>query len=350
MHADRQVRPAAGTLLSARPARQPPGRAPTSEPGERLAHACFALAGAASLIVLGLVVGYVLWRAWPAFEANGLSYFGHRHDPGLDRELGLATQQPHGVPFRQLHAWPAIYGTLLTTGGAILLGLPFSLLTAIFVAELAPRPLARLMEPLVRLMAAVPSVVWGLLGLLVLSPFIERVFISDELASRYARVVPLRGGSILVGILVLVCMTVPFQIAIFTDALRAVPAPWREGGRALGLDAWRVTLKILLPVIRPAIATGVVLATGRAIGEAIALSMTTGGLAFVPNPLDRLVFLLEPAHPLASTIVDYHSEGLLQGALAADLFSFAALILLSALAMMLAVRLALAPVRARGVL
>ena len=349
MHADRQIRPAAGTLLSALPARQPPRRAPTSEPGERLAHTCCALAGAVSLIVFGFVVGYVLWRAWPAFEANGLSYFGYRHDPGLDRELGLATQQPVGASFRELHAWPAIYGTLLTTGGAILIGLPFSLLTSIFVAELAPGSLARLMEPLVRIMAAVPSVVWGLFGLLVLAPFIDRVLVSDDLASRYARVVSLRGQSILLGILVLVCMTVPFQIAIFTDALRAVPAAWREGGRALGLDAWRVTLKILLPVIRPAIATGVVLATGRAIGEAIALSMTTGGLSFAPNPLDRLVFLLEPARPLASTIVDFH-EGVLQGALAADLFSFAAVILLSALAMMLAVRLALAPVRARGVL
>jgi phosphate transport system permease protein len=346
VHADRQVRPAAGTLLSALTAR--PSRPPISEPGERLAHTCCALAGAGALIVFGFVVGYVLWRAWPAFEANGLSYFGHRSDPGLDRELGLATQQPVGVSFRQLHAWPAIYGTLLTTGGAILIGLPFSLLTSIFVAELAPRWVARLMESLVRIMAAVPSVVWGLFGLLVLAPFIDRVLISDYLASRYAHVVSLRGQSILLGVLVLVCMTVPFQVAIFTDALHAVPAPWREGGRALGLDAWRVTLMILLPVIRPAIATGVVLATGRAIGEAIALSMTTGGLSLVPNPLDR-AFLLEPARPLASAIVDFH-EGVLQGALAADLFSFAALILLSALAMMLAVRLALAPVRARGVL
>ena len=135
-------------------------------------------------------------------------------------------------------------------------------------------------------MAAVPSVVWGLFGLLVLAPFIERVLISDDLRTQYAPVVPLRGESILLGILVLTAMTVPFQIAIFTDALRAVPVAWREGGRALGLDAWRATVKISLPVIRPAIATGVVLATGRAIGEAIALSMTTGAVASVPNPLD----------------------------------------------------------------
>jgi ABC-type phosphate transport system permease subunit len=302
------------------------------------------------VLILGLVVAYILWRAWPAFKANGLSYFGNRDHPNLDRELGYATNgHPTGVPYRELHAWPAIYGTLLTTGGAILVGLPFSLLASIFVAELAPRPLARVMEPLVRILAAVPSVVWGLFGLLVLAPFIERVLISDDLAARYAPVVGLHGTNILLGVLVLTAMTVPFQIAIFTDALRAVPTAWREGGRALGLDAWRATLRISLPVIRPAIATGVVLATGRAIGEAIALSMTTGSLAFVPNPLDRLVFFLEPARPLASALVDYN-EGLDQPVIAADLFSFAALILVTALALMIAVRLIIAPVRAKATL
>ncbi len=91
------------------------------------------------MLILGFVVGYVLWRAWPAFKANGLSYFGNRTIPALDRELSYASAgQPAGVSYRELHAWPAIYGTLLTAGGAILVGLPFSLLASIFVAELAP--------------------------------------------------------------------------------------------------------------------------------------------------------------------------------------------------------------------
>jgi ABC-type phosphate transport system permease subunit len=301
-----------------------------------------------SVLTLGLLIAYVVWRAWPAFKTNGFSYFGNSVHPNLDRELAYAsTGHPAGTPYRELHAWPAIYGTLLTTGGAILIGLPFSLLASIFVAELAPRWLARLMEPLVRILAAVPSVVWGLFGLFVLAPLIDRMLISDDLVVRYAPVVPLNGTSILLGILVLTFMTVPFQIAIFTDALRAVPAEWREGGRALGLDAWRATLKISLPVIRPAIATGVVLASGRAIGEAIALSMTTGSLAFAPNPLDGLVFFLEPARPLASALVD-NRESLDQAVIAADLYSFAALILISALALMLAVRLIIAPVRAKA--
>jgi phosphate transport system permease protein len=331
--------------------RPPAGRPSTSERPDRLAHLVFASLAACSVLILGFVVTYVLWRAWPAFKANGFSYLGNQDHPNLGRELSYASAgHPAGVYYRGLHAWPAIYGTLLTTGGAILVGLPFSLLASIFVAELAPDWLARLMEPLIRVMAAIPSVVWGLFGLLVLVPFVERVLISDDLRVRYAPVVPLHGKNILLGILVLTAMTVPFQIAIFTDALRAVPVAWREGGRALGLDAWRATLKISLPVIRPAVVTGVVLATGRAIGEGIALSMTTGQVAFVPNPLDRLVFFLEPAHPLASVLVDNAAEGVDQRVFAADLFSFAALILVSALALMLAVRVIVAPVRAKALL
>lgn len=352
MHCDGRVRATAPTLLTdARPTRPPTRRVSTSERTDRFAHAVFAALAACSVLILGFVVVYVLSRAWPTFKASGLSYFGNQDNPGLHRELSYASAgHPAGVPYRELHAWPAIYGTLLTAGGAILVGLPFSLLASIFVAELAPDWLARLIEPLIRVMAAVPSVVWGLFGLLVLAPFIERVLISDNLRTQYAPVVPLRGENILLGILVLTAMTVPFQIAIFTDALRAVPVAWREGGRALGLDAWRATVKISLPVIRPAIATGVVLASGRAIGEGIALSMTTGAVASVPNPLDGFVFFLEPAHPLASLLVDNAAEGVDQQNFAADIFSFAALILVSALALMLAVRVVLAPVRAKATL
>ena len=196
-------------------------------------------------------------------------------------------------------------------------------------------------------MAAVPSVVWGLFGLLVLAPFIDRVLISDDLASRYAPVVPLRGQSILLGILVLICMTVPFQIAIFTDALRAVPARvarrrTRARPRRLAGDAENLASRHP-PRHRD---------RGRARDRASdrrgdrPLDDDRASSRSCPNPLDGLVFFLEPARPLASAIVDFH-EGVDQGALAADLFSFAALILVSALALMLAVRLALAPVRAR---
>ncbi len=288
---------------------------------------------------------YVFRAAWPAFSANGLGYFTNSSDPTLDRELAWAfTGHPLGTEYTGLHAWPAIYGTLITTGGAVVIGFFFSLLSAIFVAELAPRPLARLIEPVVRILASVPSVLWGLFALLVLAPRIAGWFVDDDTAARYATVVPLQGANVFLGIFVLTLMISPIMIAIFTDALRAVPAPWREGGRALGLTPWRTVTTISLPVIRSALVAGTVLAIGRAIGEAIALSMATGSLAYVPNPLDGGLFFLEPARPLASALVDY-SEGFENERLSADLFSFGALIFISSVTLMIAARIATMPLR-----
>lgn len=298
-----------------------------------------ALAGF-SLVVIILIAVYVFREAWPAFEANGIKIFGYQENPNLDRQLNWAfTGHPPGTPYETLRAFPAIYGTLLTTGGSILLGVPFSILASIFIVELAPRSFGRIIEPVVRILAAVPSVIWGLFGLLVLAPAIERVFITAGLANEFTNVIPLQGSNILLGTLVLTLMVAPFEIAIFTDALRAVPEPWRHGARALGMSGWRTVLKISLPVIRPALVAGTVLATGRAIGEAIALSMTTGALAFVPNPLDGFAFFLQPARPLASAIVDY-SEGFDGEILAQDLFAFGAMIMFAAFALMLAARVA----------
>jgi phosphate ABC transporter permease protein PstC len=323
-------------------------RARRLERKEQAAHVAFASLAAASLVVIALIAVYVFRQAWPSFEANGVSWFGNSADPTLDRELAWAfTGNPPGVPYRELHAWPAIYGTLLTSGGAILLAFVFSVLSSIFIAELAPRWLARLVEPVVRILAAVPSVVWGLFGLLALAPLIEQHLVSDDLANRYSSVVPLQGPSVLLGTLVLTLMITPFMISIFTDALRAVPPAWRDGARALGMSPWRTTLKISLPVIRSALVAGTVLATGRAVGEAIMLSMTTGALAFVPNPLDGAAFFLEPVRPLASALVDY-SEGIDDPILASNLFAFGAVILTTALALMLAARLITRPLRERS--
>jgi phosphate transport system permease protein len=312
---------------------------------ERIAHLGFATVASFSLVVIVLIAIYVFQRAWPAFHANGLSYFGNSRDPSMDRELGWAfTGNPPGHEYRSLHAWPAIYATLITTGGAVLIGFFFSLLSAIFVAELAPRWIARIVEPIVRLLAAVPSVIWGLFALLVVAPKIADWFVSDSLAERYSGVVPLQGANILLGIIVLTLMISPIMIAIFTDALRSVPAPWREGARALGLTPWRTVMTVSLPVIRSALVAGTVLAIGRAIGEAIALSMATGSLGFVPNPLDGFAFFLEPARPLASSLVDY-SEEFSSPVVAADLFSFGALIFISSTGLMLAARIATMPLR-----
>src|SRR5262245_12375957 len=315
---------------------------------ERIAHFVFAGLGTLALVVIALVGVYVRQQAWPSFRENGISWFGYREDPGFDLEMQRAFEGlPTGTPYQELHAWPAIYGTLLTTGTAVVTGFVFSLLAAIFVVELAPRWLAAVVEPVVRILAAVPSVVWGLFGLLALAPVVDELLISDELANRYAAVVPLQGSSLLLGTVVLTIMITPFMISIFTDALRAVPPAWHDGALALGLSRWRTAVKISLPVIRPALVAGTVLATGRAIGEAIMLSMVTGSLGFVPNPLDGLAFFLEPVRPLASSIVDF-SEGIERDELRANLFAFGAVIFFSALVLMIATRILTRRIRAAG--
>jgi ABC-type phosphate transport system permease subunit len=151
---------------------------------------------------------------------------------------------------------------------------------------------------------------------------------------------------VLLGILVLTVMIAPIMIAIFIDALRAVPVAWTEGAIALGCDRWRSARRVSLVAIRPALVAGTGLAIGRAVGEAIALSMASGSLGFTPNVLDGLWFFVEPVRPLAAAIVDY-SEGFDQAALRADLFAFGAVLLVSTAALTLGARLISYPLERR---
>jgi ABC-type phosphate transport system permease subunit len=123
-------------------------------------------------------------------------------------------------------------------------------------------------------------------------------------------------------------MITPIMIAIIVDALRAVPRSWTEGAAALGANRWRVTWTIAVRAARPAIVAAAVLATARALGEAIMLSMVSGSAGFAPNPLDGLTFFLEPTRPLAATIVD-NAEGLSVVPFGQTLYAMAAVLLVS---------------------
>ena len=124
-------------------------------------------------------------------------------------------------------------------------------------------------------------------------------------------------------------MITPIMIAIVVDALRAVPVGWREGSVSLGVNRWRAMWTVTVRAARPAIVAAAVLATARALGEAIMLSMVTGSVGFSPNPLDGIIFFVEPARPLAATIVD-NAEGLSVVPFAQTLYAFAAVLLVSA--------------------
>ena len=289
------------------------------------------LLGALACLVLALIVGmivFVFQKAWPSFSHNGLAWFG----PGgnVDNQLVDIFNSPADPSSYNytLHAWPLIYATALITIVSVGIGIVIATLSAIFIVEFAPTAIRRVLEPVVRFLVAVPSVIYGLIGILVIVPWVLKTFISQGAKSSVAYVVQLDGSSIGVGILILTVMITPIMIAIVTDALRAVPTPWTEGARALGVNRFRSLWTISVKAARPAIVAAAVLATARALGEAIMLSMVTGSVGFAPNPLDGFLFFVEPARPLAATIVD-NAEGLSVVPFGQTIYAFAAILLVS---------------------
>jgi phosphate ABC transporter permease protein PstC len=294
--------------------------------------------GAVACIVLALIVGMVIFvfqKAWPSFAHNGLAWFGSGGDLDLQLEDIFNSPANPAEYVYTLHAWPLLWGTFIVTAGAVLIGMVFALLAAIFIVEFAPARLNRVLEPVVRLLAAVPSVVYGLIGILVIVPFVGNHLISQGRQESVANVVQLDGASIGVGILILAIMIVPIMIAIVVDALRSVPGSWREGAAALGANRWRVMWTISVRTARPAIVAAAVLSTARALGEAIMLSMVAGSASFAPNPIDGLTFLFEPTRPLASALVE-NVEGLSVVPFGETLFAFAAVLLVSSMFLSLA--------------
>lgn len=308
------------------------------------------LLGALACTVLALIAAMVVFvfaKAWPSFAHNGLAWFGGGGN--VDHELAAIFDSPASPQdyVYTLHAWPMLYATALLSGVAVICGLAFALLCAVFIVEFAPPSMRRVLEPAVRLLAAVPSVVYGLIGILVLVPFVGNHLVSESMKDSVAYVVQLDGTSVLVGATVLTVMVTPIMIAIVVDALRAVPRSWTEGAAALGVNRWRATWTISVRTARPAIVAAAVLATARAFGEAIMLAMVSGSVGFAPNPLDGLLFFLEPARPLAATIVD-NAEGLSVVPFGQTIYAFAAVLLVSSLALSLAGWAAKRPLKRYG--
>jgi phosphate ABC transporter permease protein PstC len=252
------------------------------------------------LALIGLMVVTVVINAWPSFSANGVSWFGSGGDVGREFQAMQTGKPIPGHSILYFRAWPLIWGTILTTAGAVVIALIVSTLAAVFLVEFAPAQVRRVLEPTVRLLAGVPSVVYGLVGILAIAPFIEGLISNSRKQSVYY-VVQLSGLNLVSSTVILTVMIVPIMVAITANALAAVPVSWREGSVALGVNRWRTIWRVSLRSARPAIAAAIVLATARALGEAIMLAMLSGG-PFSPNPLDGLTFFFEPVQPLAATI------------------------------------------------
>ncbi|HLL91684.1 MAG TPA: phosphate ABC transporter permease subunit PstC [Solirubrobacteraceae bacterium] len=255
------------------------------------------------LVLIGLMLVTVMVNAWPSFSANGLSWFGSGGDIVTQfRAMQTNTALPgHSVEY--FRAWPLIWGLLLTTVLAVAIALAVSTLAAIFMTEFAPARVRRVLEPIVRLLAGVPSVIYGLMGILLIAPWINEHLLSNARKQSVAYVVQLSGANLATATLILTVMILPIMIALSANALASVPASWREGSAALGVNRWRTIWRVSLRGARPAISAAVVLATARALGEAIMLAMVSGGRPFGANPLDGLTFFFEPVETPATAIL-----------------------------------------------
>jgi ABC-type phosphate transport system permease subunit len=254
---------------------------------------------------IALIAVTVFSEAWPSFAHNGLSWFGSGGD--VDTQLSAIINGPKDPAHYIYHfrAWPLIWGTILTSGLAVVLGMGVSIFAAVFIVEFAPAGVRTVIDPVIRLLAGVPSVVYGLIGILAIAPWVEHNLISEQRKRSVEYVVQLTGANLSVAILILTLMIVPIMVAIVVGALEAVPRSWTEGSAALGVNRWRTMWRVSLRTARPAIVAAAVLAAARALGESIMLSMVSGSRGFAANPLDGITFLYEPVRPLAATIIDY---------------------------------------------
>lgn len=168
--------------------------------------------------------------------------------------------------------FPMIIGTLCVTAGALAIGVPIGILTAVFMAEFAPEKLYRPMKAAVNLMAGIPSVVYGFFGLVVLVPFVRETFGG-------------RGMSVLTASLLLGLMILPTIISVSETSIRAVPGSYYEGGLALGASHERSVFYTILPAAKGGIFAGVVLGIGRAVGETMAVMMVAGNQAVIPQSI-----------------------------------------------------------------
>jgi phosphate transport system permease protein len=315
-------------------------------PDSRVERMLAVIASTVLVVIIGMVA-FVFVKAWPSFSHNGLAWFGSGGN--VDQQLGDIFNSPANPDeyVYHLRAWPLLWGTILTTIGAVALGIVIAVFTAAFIVEFAPEWMRKWLERVVRLLAAVPSVIYGLIGILVIVPFVGDHLISQGRKESVINVVQLTGASLLVAVVILTVMITPIMIAICVDALRAVPRSWTEGAAALGANRWRVMWTISVRAVRPAIIAAAVLATARALGEAIMLSMVSGSVGFAPNPIDGITFFLEPTRPLAATIVD-NADGLSVEPYGQTLYAFAAVLLVSAVFLSLAGWAAKQPLKKYG--
>ena len=223
--------------------------------------AVFLLAACASILSVVLICVFLISNGLPAIKEVGVFKF-----------LGGKVWKPGNEIFGIL---PMIVGSIYVTAGAIIVGVPIGLLTAVFMAKFCPDWLHKILKPAFNLMAGIPSVVYGFFGLVVMVPMVREIF---SIPGKRVN-----GNSMLTASLLLGLMILPTIISVSESAIRAVPEKYYQGSRALGATHERSVFLTVVPAAKSGILAGIILGVGRAIGETMAVIMVAGNQPRMPK-------------------------------------------------------------------
>lgn len=235
------------------------------------------ICAAAAIFAVCAITFYMFAKGLPALVQVGIPelLFGTVWKP-------TATPSSYGIAYIILSS---LVGTALSVG----LGVPIGLFTAVFLTEVSPKKLSAAVQPAVELLAAIPSVIYGLIGMMLLNPAMYRL---EKLIFAGSKTHQFTGGAnLLSAVIVLAIMILPTVISVSASSLRAVPGQLRAASLALGASKIQTIFRVTVPAARSGILTGVVLGIGRALGEAMAINMVAGGSVNLPLPFHSVRFL-----------------------------------------------------------
>ena len=256
---------------------------PKGKPGrsaftaERLARALLLVCAVVAIFAVCAITLYLFAKGLPALHKVGVGdlLFGTVWKP-------TAAEPSFGIAY-------IILSSIVGTAFSVLLGVPIGLLTAVFLTEVSEKHLAKLVQPAVELLAAIPSVIYGLLGMMLLNPLLyklEKAVFAGSATHQFTG-----GANLLAAVIVLAIMILPTVISVSASAIRAVPGSMRAASLALGASKMQTIWRVTVPAAKSGILTGVVLGIGRALGEAMAINMVAGGSVNLPLPFNSVRFL-----------------------------------------------------------
>ncbi len=239
------------------------------ERNEKLIQISLATIALSAVFILTLITFFIFSEGTPILIKYGVNNFllGVDWSPS-EKSFGLLSM---------------IIGSIVVTMGALLIGVPFGLACAIFLTEFSSKPIRQILKPVIELLAGIPSVVYGFIGVVILVPFIRNNLGGPGLS--------VLAASIILGIMIL-----PTIISISIDSLLAVPRSYREGSIALGATQWQTTRMVMFPAAKSGIIASIILGMGRAIGETMAVIMVAGNAIDIPKSI------LAPVRTLTSNI------------------------------------------------